>query len=93
MTDRALLIALFNLVGAAIERQTDTKILLCVEDEAGNITHLYPDTKKVTFLGEVGLQNDRNQESVHRHCPIHALPNGIRQASQPSVSHQANQSR
>lgn len=65
MTDHALIVALFNLVGAAIERLTGETILLCVEDEAGNIMHLYPDTSKLTF---------------GRDCPVHAWPNGIRQA-------------
>lgn len=90
MTDRALIIALFNLVGAVMERQSRGKILLCVEDEAGNVMHLYPDTSKVTFLGVVGLQNAGHQESADRHCPVHAWPNGTQQASQLGVSRQAS---
>ncbi len=71
MTDRALLVALFNLVGALTERLTHDKFVLCVEDESGNVTHLYSDTSKVTWVGAAESPSAGSQESGHKHCLIH----------------------
>lgn len=49
MTERDLLIGLFNLVGALAERLTGEAFVLAIEDEEGNQHQVYPSNWRVMW--------------------------------------------
>lgn len=94
MTDRELLLAVFNAIGAFAKRTTGDTMLLCTEDEEGNIVHIYPDDDRVTWISENsegaephlgGYQVLRCKHCLLRDEPCASLPE-LRQVGQQSAN-------
>lgn len=72
--DRALLIALFNAIGALAKRMTGDDMLLCIKDDRGNWFHFYPNDSHVTWITSVEVEGHSGAPRVHpaMHCRLHA---------------------
>ncbi len=87
-SDRELLVAVFNVLGALAERVTGSTFMVCVTDADGNVVHLRPDTTVVTWaipLVEESPQNDVTQESLDMLCAIHPTRDATQPISRQSV--------
>lgn len=92
MTDREILIALFNAVGALSERLIGEKLLLCVEKEDGHFEHVYANPSNVTWIKQEGLEAhvaDQKEWSAMR-CPLHVSPDSIQPKSPQAVGRSAS---
>lgn len=87
ITDRDFLIALFNLVGALAERLTGLTPMVCVHDQAGNVTHFYPSTQYVTWIRreEVARANAAPPIEGDMRCPLHTSTGDRRSTSSPTL--------
>lgn len=93
MTDRDMLVAIFNLMGGLALRVTGETPILCVKGEDGNMYHVYPQTNNVTWVQEEDASSlGRGRVSSAMHCPVHGgqsamLPESL-QVSEHSASGQ-----
>jgi hypothetical protein len=69
MTERELLIALFNAVGALTQRLTGDQLNVCVEDGEGNYLHIYADSSKVWFEPISGVAAGGPKVNHREHDP------------------------
>ena len=74
MTDRDLLIGLFNAFGSYVQRKTGVTFVLCIKDNEGYIHHVYPNTDLVTWFnaeGEVVSPGVGLAEYSGMRCSLH----------------------
>ena len=74
MTDRELIVALFNAFGALSVRLLGESFVICVKDAEGNFQHIFPNDNLVTWVngqGEVSLPPSDYPVFSEMHCPLH----------------------
>ena len=86
MSDREILIALFNVMGALAERVTGESFVLCHKDHEGNVIHSYPSTEFVTWFSDSVVAEGQSYSALSaRHCRLHGVLYDKQQEPQPSV--------
>ena len=74
MTERELLVAILNAIGALSIRTTGEAFVVCAKDRAGNVYHVYPDDSQVTWVSQKGEAVPPSAVSPvfsDTHCPLH----------------------
>lgn len=93
MTDREMLVGLFNAIGVLTERLTGEIPMLCIGDGQGNIHHIYPNTSNVTWINlKAGAVSQPDGHGVLHSicCSLHGEPDATRTEPQQSVELLAN---
>lgn len=77
-TDRQILNAMFNLIGALARELTGKMPLVCVQEDDGSFSHYWPQTGHVSWLSpkleEFVDQNGRPRVRTSMRCPLHSPP-------------------
>ncbi|MCI0822333.1 MAG: hypothetical protein J4N34_02770 [Chloroflexi bacterium] len=76
MEDCVSVEAIFNVLGTLSMRLTGQTFLICMKDEEGNISHVYPNDSGVTWInhqGEAVPPDAGHQVSGDMHCPLHGV--------------------